>query len=300
MAKCENRVSCDLALRNELIEMTRDGRCPECGQALHVVGAENVSATDDARRNRSSLMLLIGGGLILVIVGVLAWALIGNDSQAPSNMKEIATPSEAVPITEPIVTPRPADVIPPITTSKNDDGVATTPPPIDTDSLVPSKITPMEQTPTGPSLETQQHVKQGMVFVSLSKQNPATRGENIKNALVEFDAAVKSEDAQGRCYASAYMNRGIAYWQDQKFNLAERDLLKASVCNSADPIIFYNLASYYSAMNKPDLALEPLDKALSLGFNDCDILRKDTDLNNLRKLSDFRRILESHQLFCLK
>ncbi len=150
------------------------------------------------------------------------------------------------------------------------------------------------------SLEAQQHVKQAMMFVSLAKANPTTRSENIKNALAEFDVAVKQEESNGRCFAIAFMNRGIAYWLDKKLNLAEKDLIKASECDKQNPIIFYNLASYYSAVNKADLALDPLNKALDLGFKDCDILRKDSDLKKLRKMNEFRRILEQHSLFCLK
>ena len=158
----------------------------------------------------------------------------------------------------------------------------------------------IDDKPVEPSLETKQHVKQGMIFVSMAKQNKTTQAENIKNALVEFDTAVKAEELQGRCYASALMNRGIAYWIDKKLNLAEKDLIKASECNDKDPVIFYNIMSYYSAINKPDLALEPLNKALDLGYKDCENIRNDPDLNNLRKMPDFKRALEHHQLFCLK
>jgi hypothetical protein len=58
--------------------------------------------------------------------------------------------------------------------------------------------------------------------------------------------------------------------------------------------------SYYSSVNKADLAIEPLNKALDLGFKDCDILRYDADLKNLRKLEAFKRSLEQHSLFCLR
>jgi tetratricopeptide (TPR) repeat protein len=150
------------------------------------------------------------------------------------------------------------------------------------------------------SLETEQHIKQGMIYVSMAKQNKATQTENIKNALTEFDAAVKLEEASGKCYAPALMNRGLAYSIDKKLNLAEKDLIKATECNNEDPITFYNLMSYYAAINKADLALEPLNKALDLGFKDCDVLRKDPDLKNLRKMNDFKRSLELHSLFCLK
>ena len=150
------------------------------------------------------------------------------------------------------------------------------------------------------SIDSQQHIKQAMMYVTLAKANPTTSTENIKNALAEFDVAVKQEEQQGHCFAKAYMNRGLAYWLDKKLNLAEKDLVKASECDAKDPIIFYNLASYYSASNKADLALDPLNKALDLGFKDCDILRKDSDLNNLRKMPEFKRALEQHSLFCLK
>ena len=164
----------------------------------------------------------------------------------------------------------------------------------------PIEVKNTEPVSSSPSLETQQHLKQGIMFVTMAKANVKVRNENIKNALAEFDIAVKQEDSSGRCFAMAYMNRGIAYLLDKKINLAEKDLIKASECDKQNPVIFYNLASYYSAINKPDLALDPLNKSLDLGFNDCDILRKDSDLKNLRKMNEFRRTLEQHSLFCLK
>ena len=174
------------------------------------------------------------------------------------------------------------------------------PPKVLTTVTPPIEVKKAEPVNSSPSLETQQHVKQGMMFITMAKANAKVRSENIKNALAEFDIAVKQEDSQGRCFAIAYMNRGIAYWLDKKLNLAEKDLIKASECDNQNPVVFYNLASYYSAVNKSDLALDPLNKALDLGFKDCDILRKDRDLKNLRKMNDFRRALEQHSLFCLK
>lgn len=283
-ARCRNQANCDLALRGELIEIPQDGRCPECRQPLQAE-ARATSATDAARRQRV-MMLSIGGGVVaLAIAGIAAFALqnSGSEPAKPTEMdmasmtasdSKVELPAAVAPKPEPVVEPAPAPVPEPAPAARPE--------------------------PTGPSLETQQHVKQGMMFVSLAKQNPKTRSENIKNALIEFDHAVKQEEQEGRCYASGYMNRGIAYWQDKKLNLAEKDLVKASECDPNDPITFYNLASYYSATNKADLAIAPLDQALELGFKDCDVLRKDSDLNNLRKLEEFRQTLEKHQLFCIR
>ena len=55
------------------------------------------------------------------------------------------------------------------------------------------------------------------------------------------------------------------------------------------PIICYNLMSYYSSVNKADLAIEPLNKALDLGFKDCDILRYDADWINTNKLASWNQ-----------
>jgi hypothetical protein len=279
-------------MRSEMIEIPQDGKCPECGRAMQAEGAETNSATEIARKKRMQ-MLMIGGGVgTLCIAGVLAWAFMGEKS-----------PSTDAPIEKQVSIAEMAEAPPTVTQSS--EPVAPAPvaavPVIEPEPVSPSVDTsPVEPVSNEPSLETQQHVKQAMIFVSLAKGNPTTRSENIKNALAEFDVAVKQEEAQGRCFAKAYMNRGIAYWLDKKLNLAEKDLVKASECDDKDAVIFYNLTSYYSAINKADLALEPLNKALDLGFKDCDILRKDPDLKNLRKMGDFKRALEQHSLFCLK
>lgn len=261
-AKCRNRASCDLAMQDEWIEIPEDGRCPECGTTLQTQ-ANNSSAIDDARKRRKNL-LMAGGGLgALSLTGALLWAL--NSTPKPG--------SEPLPPATTITEPAPAE---------------------------PVASTPAEPTSTEPTLETQQHIKQGMMFVALAKGSPKTRGENLQNALVEFNLAIKQEDDAGRCFATGYMNRGITYWQDNKMNLAEKDLIKATECDEENAVAFYNLATYYATIKKLDLALEPLDKALELGFSDCDVLRKDPDLANLRNKGDFRHILEKHKLFCLK
>ncbi len=290
-ARCGNRVNCDLALSGELIEIPEDGKCPECRQPLKSMDDNSNSATNEAHRKRIRLIALGGGLLSLCLVGLLVWGLSGTDTTPPEatdmDLASMEASNNSQVIKPPVVPPV---IEPPVTAPETEPAV--------TEPVIKPPVA--EPLSDKPSLETQQHVKQGMVFVSLAKQNSKNRSENIKNALVEFDTAVKQEEAKGRCFATAYMNRGIAYWQDKKLNLAEKDLLKASECDAKDPIIFYNLASYYSAINKTDLALEPLDKALNLGFDDCEILRKDPDLKNLRKQDDFRKTLENHKLFCVR
>lgn len=64
-----------------------------------------------------------------------------------------------------------------------------------------------------------------------------------------------------------------------------------------EPTFFYNLACSHSLLNQLDSALEALEKALRLGYENFDHLQKDTDLDNLRKDSRFIRLMKNaHQL----
>jgi len=58
-----------------------------------------------------------------------------------------------------------------------------------------------------------------------------------------------------------------------------------------DPIIFYNLACDYSLLNEIDRAIEALKKAISLGYDDFDYLKRDRDLENLRKDKRFKSLI---------
>lgn len=133
-------------------------------------------------------------------------------------------------------------------------------------------------------LSAELNFQQGMNFV---------QNEDYMNAIKEFTAAIdKFPD-----YALAYSNRAVAYMQQKKFNMAADDLKKASELSPKDPNTYYNLTALYSLQKQLDLALEALDKALEYGFNNYDSLRKDPDLKNLRKHSEYRQVLEKHKIF---
>jgi len=85
--------------------------------------------------------------------------------------------------------------------------------------------------------------------------------------------------------------------QQRKFNKAEEDLRKARELNPASPSVRYNTASLYSLEGKVDLALDEIDAALARGFTDYDALRRDTDLDNVRRHPEFRKVLEKHKVF---
>lgn len=157
---------------------------------------------------------------------------------------------------------------------------------------------PAAVAPAGePGLEAKTHLKQGFSYIVTAKnaRDAVNRRENLENALNEFSLAIKKEPG----YAEAYSNRAVAYMQLRKFNKAQEDLNQARTLAPDSAGIRYNLASLYSLKGDVDLALDEIDAALERGFADYDALRRDPDLDNLRKHGDFRKILERHKVFIM-
>lgn len=153
---------------------------------------------------------------------------------------------------------------------------------------------PLDNTPPP---EAMQHVRQGLTYISLAKgaRGAQEKRENYRNAEASFTAAI---DTGGSCYANAFMNRGLVYALQDKPSLAMRDLTKAVGCDPEDATIRYNMAAVHSLAGDKDLSLEALDAALERGFSDCNALRDDPDLRNVRKVPEYRETLERHKLFC--
>ncbi len=149
-----------------------------------------------------------------------------------------------------------------------------------------------------PSLEVQSHIKQAFSYVSNAKnaREVSIRDENIENAVKEFSLAIQKDAS----YAEAYSNRAVAYMLQRKFNKADEDLRKARDLNPDSPSVRYNFASLYSLRGDIDLALDEIDAALAKGFSDYDALRRDPDLENLRRSPEFRKVLEKHKVFIVR
>jgi len=58
-----------------------------------------------------------------------------------------------------------------------------------------------------------------------------------------------------------------------------------------DPVIFYNLACDYSLLSQLENSLSCLTQALSLGYDDFEHLEKDPDLENLRRVPNYKELL---------
>lgn len=58
-----------------------------------------------------------------------------------------------------------------------------------------------------------------------------------------------------------------------------------------DPLGYYNLSCNYSLMGKKKLALDTLEKSVDLGYSDYEHIKKDPDLDSIRRSLRFRKIL---------
>lgn len=133
-------------------------------------------------------------------------------------------------------------------------------------------------------LEAKQHLQQGMQY--------ASRRDYV-NACKEFSNAIQLSPG----FATAYSNRGVAYMQQKKFDLAEDDLKKAVELGPKDGKNHYNMACWYSLQGQVGRGLASIDTALSNGFSDYEALRKDRDLARLRQSGDWQKTLEKHKIF---
>lgn len=62
----------------------------------------------------------------------------------------------------------------------------------------------------------------------------------------------------------------------------------------SDPEIQYNLACRYALLRQPDLALETLNRAISLGYRDFRYMIQDRDLESIRKDPRFRKLIRKY------
>ena len=108
-----------------------------------------------------------------------------------------------------------------------------------------------------------------------------------EEAIRAFDTVLKLDPANVKAaenLATAKKNQTIVRTRERQ--LAET--LSEAKAYPASPIHAYKLARFYAFYGKKDQAIEWLDKALTLGFNDLGYVKVDTALESLRDDPDYR------------
>jgi tetratricopeptide (TPR) repeat protein len=143
---------------------------------------------------------------------------------------------------------------------------------------------PNADRPTSQQLaQAKSHFQQGLTFAAMGL---------VDEGIQEFNAAIGLDSK----YAAAYGNRGAAYMTQGKYNKALEDLRNAVQIDPKDRNAYYNLAALHTLRQEFDLAIDALEQALKHGFHNYDVLRRDTDLEGLRRQPEFRRLLERHKI----
>jgi tetratricopeptide (TPR) repeat protein len=84
---------------------------------------------------------------------------------------------------------------------------------------------------------------------------------------------------------------GSAYIQKGDFRRAGIFLEIAVRAGNEHPNLLYNLACLYSKARNKKKALDYLGQAVKKGFNDLELIKKDTDLDFIRNEKKFKKII---------
>lgn len=92
-------------------------------------------------------------------------------------------------------------------------------------------------------------------------------------------------------FKQALVALGDAYTRKGHYHKGLKIDKKLTKLKPSDPIVFYNLSCSYSLLEMKDLALGALNRAIDLGYDDFNYLKKDPDLNNLRDDIRFQELI---------
>lgn len=120
--------------------------------------------------------------------------------------------------------------------------------------------------------------------------NIYARKKQYQEAVGHYEQAIEIDSS----YPDVHNNLGIALMRWGKYSESEKVLKNLLNINQQDFVAAYNLACVYSAINKSDAAVERLRQAVSLGFDDWQLIKSDSELDNIRNSKAFLLFLKQH------
>ena len=113
--------------------------------------------------------------------------------------------------------------------------------------------------------------------------NNLLKQSNFEEAISNYKMALH----HNKDFEESYINISTAYLSTKQFDLALKYLNILKSINPSHPLLHYNLACYYSLLEKTDMGMEALKEAIQNGFNDQKMLKNDPDIKNLRQNHQF-------------
>lgn len=114
----------------------------------------------------------------------------------------------------------------------------------------------------------------------------------LKAKILECEAKIRSNPANIGYYQDLcqyYRNLN----QQQKIIQTYKMAIRFARKREDKALFYYNMACAYSMAKELQKAMDALQKAHKLGYNDYGWMLKDGDLNNVKKLPAFRKLIES-------
>lgn len=95
-------------------------------------------------------------------------------------------------------------------------------------------------------------------------------------------------------YVEALIALANVYTKSGKYKKGLEIDKRLSNLRPEDPIVFYNLACSHSLLNHVRKAVKALDKAIRLGYDDVEYMLEDSDLENIKNRSEFKKLLKKY------
>ena len=89
-------------------------------------------------------------------------------------------------------------------------------------------------------------------------------------------------------FEEAYVNLSTTYLRAKQYDKAYETLKTLEQKNPKNPLLFYNLACYYSLTGESGPAFDALKKSVSLGYKDINSIQTDPDLDPLRQETSYK------------
>jgi dienelactone hydrolase len=120
------------------------------------------------------------------------------------------------------------------------------------------------------------------------------RFEELKRRAERGDAEGEAAQRVLNHYSSQlgfYLTR--QFLQNKQWDRAAVSLELALAINESSPVAWYNLACCRALLRRQAAAVEALERAVELGFDNAELLSSDPDLDSLRDRADFKALLDT-------
>ena len=113
-----------------------------------------------------------------------------------------------------------------------------------------------------------------------------TKNENMFKVL---NKKVEESIEQNPYYPYSYLNYAVMYREKEDFKRAIEIINEGIAENEDEGFLYYNRACFYVGVNKLDLALEDVLKAIELNDFFEDYMKEDEELNDIRTLEKYKK-----------